>query len=151
MASRGVNKVILIGRLGQKPDLRYFPDGTPSANFSLATSESWTDKQTGEPKERTEWHRVAMTGSVAEVAARYLDKGHQVYIEGQLRTRKWVDSATGQERYATEVFVGGLAGRMQMLGSGEPAQPEWGSNKQNAQAVKHAPAPIEDFDDDLPF
>ncbi|WP_407257787.1 single-stranded DNA-binding protein [Klebsiella pneumoniae] len=104
MASRGVNKVILVGNLGQDPEVRYMPSGGAVANFTLATSESWRDKQTGEMKEQTEWHRVVLFGKLAEVAGEYLRKGSQVYIEGQLRTRKWTDQS-GQDKYTTEVVV----------------------------------------------
>lgn len=104
MASRGVNKVILVGNLGQDPEVRYMPNGGAVANITLATSEAWRDKQTGENKEVTEWHRVVLFGKLAEVAGEYLRKGSQVYIEGQLRTRKW-QGADGQDRYTTEVVV----------------------------------------------
>lgn len=114
MASRGVNKVILVGNLGQDPEVRYLPNGGAVANITLATSESWRDKQKGENKEVTEWHRVVLFGKLAEVAGEYLRKGSQVYIEGQLRTRKWQDQG-GQERYTTEVTVN-VGGTMQMLG-----------------------------------
>lgn len=114
MASRGVNKVILVGNLGQDPEVRYMPNGGAVANITLATSESWRDKQTGENKEITEWHRVVLFGKLAEVAGEYLRKGSQVYIEGQLRTRKWQDQS-GQEKYTTEVVVN-VGGTMQMLG-----------------------------------
>jgi len=114
MASRGVNKVILVGNLGQDPEVRYMPNGGAVANITLATSESWRDKQTGENEEITEWHRVVLFGKLAEVAGEYLKKGSQVYIEGQLRTRKWQDQG-GQERYTTEVVVN-VGGTMQMLG-----------------------------------
>jgi single-strand DNA-binding protein len=122
MAARGVNKVILVGHLGQDPDVRYMPNGGAVANLTLATSETWRDKQTGEMRENTEWHRVVMFGKLAEVAGEYLRKGAQVYIEGQLRTRNWQDDA-GVTRYVTEVLVG-QNGTLQMLGgrreSGEP-------------------------------
>ena len=114
MASRGVNKVILVGNLGQDPEVRYMPNGGAVANITLATSESWRDKQTGETKEKTEWHRVVLFGKLAEVAGEYLRKGSQVYIEGSLQTRKWQDQS-GQERYTTEVVVN-VGGTMQMLG-----------------------------------
>ncbi|PUZ14226.1 single-stranded DNA-binding protein SSB1, partial [Cronobacter sakazakii] len=114
MASRGVNKVILVGNLGQDPEVRYMPNGGAVANLRLATSESWRDKQTGEMKEVTEWHSVVLYGKLAEVAGEYLRKGSQVYIEGQLRTRKWQDQS-GQDRYSTEVVVN-VGGTMQMLG-----------------------------------
>jgi single-strand DNA-binding protein len=114
MASRGVNKVILVGNLGQDPEVRYMPNGGAVANITLATSESWRDKQTGENKEITEWHRVVLFGKLAEVAGEYLRKGSQIYIEGQLKTRKWQDQS-GQEKYTTEVVVN-VGGTMQMLG-----------------------------------
>ncbi|CAH0298929.1 single-stranded DNA-binding protein [bacteria symbiont BFo1 of Frankliniella occidentalis] len=114
MASRGVNKVILVGNLGQEPEIRYMPNGGAVANLTLATSESWRDKQTGEIKEKTEWHRVVLFGKLAEVAGEYLRKGSQVYIEGSLHTRKWTDQA-GVDKYTTEVVVN-VGGTMQMLG-----------------------------------
>lgn len=140
MASRGVNKVILVGNLGQDPEVRYMPNGGAVANITLATSESWRDKQTGEMKEQTEWHRVVLFGKLAEVAGEYLRKGSQVYIEGQLRTRKWTDQA-GVEKYTTEVNVN-VGGTMQMLGGrqggGAPAgggqqQGGWGQPQQPQQ------------------
>ncbi|EGY9227129.1 single-stranded DNA-binding protein [Escherichia coli] len=105
MASRGVNKVIIIGRLGHDPEIRYSPSGTAFANITVATSEQWRDKQTGEQKEQTEWHRVVMSGKLAEIASEYLRKGSEVYLEGKLRTRKWQDQS-GQDRFTTEVIVG---------------------------------------------
>ncbi|MDQ9273199.1 single-stranded DNA-binding protein, partial [Escherichia marmotae] len=116
MASRGINKVILIGHLGQDPEIRYLPNGGAVANLTLATSESWRDKQSGEMKEQTEWHRVVIFGKLAEIAGEYLRKGSQVYIEGQLKTRKWFDQQNGVDRYATEVVVS-VNGTLQMLGS----------------------------------
>ena len=109
--ARGVNKVIVVGNLGSDPDTRYVPSGSAVTNLSIATSESWKDKQTGEQKERTEWHKVAMFGRLAEIAAEYLRKGSQVYIEGKLRTRKWRDKE-GKDRWTTEI----IADEMQMLG-----------------------------------
>lgn len=114
MASKGVNKVILVGNLGQDPEVRYMPNGGAVVNLSLATSDTWTDKQTGDKKERTEWHRVVLYGKLAEIASEYLRKGSQVYIEGALRTRKWTDQS-GVEKYTTEVVVS-QSGTMQMLG-----------------------------------
>lgn len=114
MASKGVNRVTLVGNLGQDPEVRYLPNGGAVTNITLATSESWRDKQTGENKEVTEWHRVVLFGKLAEVAGEYLRKGSQVYIEGQLKTRKWQDQG-GQDRYTTEVVVN-VGGTMQMLG-----------------------------------
>lgn len=110
MASRGVNKVILVGNLGQDPEMRYMPNGGAVANLRLATSESWRDKATGEQKEVTEWHTVVIFGKLAEIAGEYLRKGSQVYIEGQLRTRKWQDKDQ-QDRYSTEVVVSMNGGR----------------------------------------
>ena len=122
MAVRGINKVILVGRLGKDPEVRYIPNGGAVANLQVATSESWRDKQTGEMREQTEWHRVVLFGKLAEVAGEYLRKGAQVYIEGQLRTRSWEDN--GITRYVTEILVK-ATGTMQMLGS---------APQQNAQA-----------------
>lgn len=115
MASKGVNKVILVGRLSQDVEIRYMPNGGAVANINVVTSESWRDKGTGEEKEKAEFHRVAIFGKLAEVAGEYLRKGSQVYIEGQLQTRKWQDQS-GQDRYTTEVVVQGFNGVMQMLG-----------------------------------
>lgn len=115
MANRGINKVILIGYLGQEPEIRYMPNGGVVTNISLATSESWKDKKTNEFKEKTEWHRVVLFGKLAEIASEYLHKGSQVYVEGSLKTRKW-QNQNGQDRYITEVIVN-LGGSMQMLGN----------------------------------
>ena len=109
--ARGVNKVIIVGNLGGDPETRYMPSGSAVTNFTVATNESWKDKQTGEQKERTEWHRVAMFNRLAEIAAEYLRKGSSVYVEGKLRTRKW-QGKDGQDRYTTEI----IADEMQMLG-----------------------------------
>lgn len=144
MASRGVNKVILIGHLGQDPEIRYMPSGGAVANLTLATSESWRDKQSGEMREKTEWHRVVIFGNLAEVAGEYLKKGSQIYVEGSLQTRKWTDQS-GQDRYTTEVVVN-IGGTMQMLG-GNNAQA--GSQKQQQQAPQNEP-PM-DWEDDIPF
>lgn len=132
MATRGVNKVILVGNLGQDPEVRYMPNGGAVANITLATSEAWRDKQTGENKEATEWHRVVLFGKLAEVAGEYLRKGAQVYIEGQLRTRKW-QGTDGQDKYTTEVVVN-VGGTLQMLGGGASAQQaQKGSSQPPAQ------------------
>ena len=153
MASRGVNKVILVGNLGNDPEIRYMPNGGAVANITIATSESWRDKATGEQREKTEWHRVALFGKLAEVAGEYLRKGSQVYIEGQLQTRKWQDQS-GQDRYTTEVVVQGFNGVMQMLGGraqgwrtssrwhGWPTAARWlGSTSATAQQQQYsAPA-----------
>lgn len=115
MASRGINKVILIGNLGQDPDIRYMPNGNAVVNINLATSDVWKDKNTGETREKTEWHRVVLFGKLAEIAGKYLKKGSQVYIEGSLQTRKWQDQ-NGIDRYTTEIIVS-VTGTMQMLGN----------------------------------
>ncbi|EBF4785234.1 single-stranded DNA-binding protein [Salmonella enterica subsp. diarizonae] len=171
MASRGINKVILVGNLGQDPEVRYMPNSNAVTTLSIATSESWRDKQTGEMKEQTEWHRVVLFGKLAEVASEYLRKGSQVYIEGQLRTRKWQDQH-GQDRYSTEVVVN-VGGTMQMLGNrqqsgsspsqhqgsqqqgwGQPQQPVSGGQPSQAgpssSGSSAAGMPM-DFDDDIPF
>ena len=112
----GINKVILVGNLGQDPEIRYTADGRPIATFSIATSESWKDKNSGEKREKTEWHRVVVFGKLAEICGEYLSKGRQVYIEGKLQTRKW-QGQDGQDRYTTEVVIDTFNGTMQMLGS----------------------------------
>jgi single-strand DNA-binding protein len=159
--ARGINKVILIGNLGADPETRAMPSGTTVANLRVATSESWRDKQSGEQQERTEWHRVALFGRLAEIAAEYLKKGSQVYIEGSLRTRKWQDKQ-GNERYSTEI----IGNELQMLGGrgggggGAAGAPERGGSAAPAYAEEHAggggggAAPAsrgEEFDDDIPF
>lgn len=162
MASRGINKVILIGNLGQDPEVRYMPSGGAVTNITLATSETWKDKQTGEQKERTEWHRVVFMGKLAEVVGEYLKKGSQVYVEGKLQTRKWQDQS-GQERYTTEVLVDSFTGVMQMLGGrtqgtgqqqAPASQPHGGYGRPAQQPAQHnqnynEPPPL--FDDDIPF
>lgn len=143
--ARGINKVILVGNLGADPDTRYMPSGGAVTNLSVATSESWKDKQTGEQKERTEWHKVAMFGRLAEISAEYLRKGSQVYIEGKIRTRKWQDK-DGNDRWTTEI----IADEMQMLGGrggGAPAR-DGSYSQDNAPQKAAEPA---DFDDDIPF
>ncbi len=179
MASRGINKVILVGNLGTDPEVRYLPSGGAVANITVATSESWRDKATGEQREKTEWHRVSLFGKLAEVAGEYLRKGSQVYIEGQLQTRKW-QNQQGQDQYTTEIVVQGFNGVMQMLGGraqgGQaPQQGQqnqgWGNSQQPQQQqyqqpAAHQPAPQQqqpmqsapqyneppvDFDDDIPF
>ncbi|AZT39615.1 single-stranded DNA-binding protein (plasmid) [Salmonella enterica subsp. enterica serovar Karamoja] len=134
MATRGVNKVILVGHLGQDPEMRYMPNGGAVATLTLATSETWREKQDGTLRENTEWHRVVVFGKLAEIAGEYLRKGAQVYIEGQLRTRKWTDQA-GQDRYTTEVVVS-VNGTMQMLGGRREGQPP-----QNDPAFSGQPQP----------
>ncbi|ELY2473210.1 single-stranded DNA-binding protein [Cronobacter sakazakii] len=164
MAQRGVNKVILVGMLGQDPEVRYMQGNKAVANLRLATNESWRDKQTGEMKEKAEWHSVVLYGKLAEVAGEYLKKGSQIYVEGQLRTRKWQDQS-GQDRYSTEVVVG-QNGSMQMLGGrqgggasaggqqqsgwGQPQQPQGGQQFSGGGPAHHNEPPM-DFDDDIPF
>lgn len=136
MASRGVNKVILVGNLGNDPEVRYMPNGNAVANLSLATSESWKDQQ-GQLQERTEWHRVTMYRRLAEVAGEYLKKGSQIYIEGKLQTRKWQDQQ-GQDRYTTEI----IADQMQMLGSrGGQAEGGYQPQQRPAQQPQYQQAP----------
>ena len=176
--ARGVNKVILVGTCGQDPEVRYLPNGNAVTNLSLATSEQWTDKQTGQKVEKTEWHRVSMFGKVAEIAGEYLRKGSQVYIEGKLQTREW--EKDGIKRYTTEIVVD-MQGTMQLLGGrpqGEGAPQGQGGNSNNSAPrpqqsrpqqsqpqsqpqresrpapQQQAPQPAPDFDsfdDDIPF
>ena len=152
MASRGINKVILIGNLGQDPEVRYMPNGGAVCNITVATSETWKDKNTGEQQEKTEWHRVVMFKRLAEIAGEYLKKGSKVYLEGRLQTRKWQDQQ-GQDRYTTEV----VANEMQMLdsrggGSAEfaPSQSRSSAPQKNAPQTQAAPADS-GFEDDIPF
>lgn len=160
--ARGVNKVIIVGTLGNDPEVKYSASGSAIANLFVATSEQWKDKQTGEKKEQTEWHRVVIFGKLAEVAGEYLRKGSQVYIEGQLRTRKWTDS-NGVDRYTTEIVIQQMGGVMQMLGgkrddsgqqqprqqSGQKPQRQQQLPKQ--QSTQGGNEPPMDFDDDIPF
>lgn len=158
MASRGVNRVTILGNLGNEPEVKYTASGSTIANLTVATSESWNDKATGEKRESVEWHRVVLFGKLAEVAGEYLRKGSQVYIEGQLRTRKWTDQS-GQEKYTTEIVVG-MNGMMQMIGGkqeGKPQQGGWGQPQQPKPQQQSKPAPSGqsvppvDFSDDIPF
>ena len=171
-----VNKVILVGNLGRDPEMRTFPSGDQVANVTLATTDKWKDKQSGEAREHTEWHRLVFNGRLAEIAGQYLRKGSQIYVEGSIRTRKWQDQATGQDRYATEVRVD----QMQMLGSrqgmGGPSDdggggyggggdgggydaPRRAAPAPRAASAPRAPAPaapkpgsgFDDMDDDIPF
>ena len=170
--ARGINKVILVGNLGQDPETRYMPSGGAVTNVTLATSESWKDKQTGQPQERTEWHRVVFFNRLAEIAGEYLKKGSKVYVEGSLRTRKWQDQS-GQDRYTTEI----VAAEMQMLdsrggggrggGYGDdsynqapapqqqrrqaPPQAQQRPAPQQAPAAQPPAGGFDDFDDDIPF
>lgn len=156
--ARGVNKVILVGTCGQDPEVRYLPNGNAVTNLSLATSEQWTDKQTGQKVEKTEWHRVSMFGKVAEIAGEYLRKGSQVYIEGKLQTREW--EKDGIKRYTTEIVVD-MQGTMQLLGKRDqgdqqprsaPAPRSQQAPQQSAPQQAPQPAPdFDSFDDDIPF
>lgn len=158
--ARGINKVILIGNLGGDPEVKYTAGGSAVANVTIATSENWKDKTTGENQERTEWHRVVFFGRLAEIAGEYLKKGSQVYVEGRLQTRKWQDKE-GQDRYTTEI----VANEMQMLGGRGGGSASGGTDSSRASSAE-APAPraagarasgskataaVEDFDDDIPF
>lgn len=149
--ARGINKVILIGNLGKDPEVRYTPSGLAVANITIATSEGWKDKQSGEMQEKTEWHRVVFYQRLAEIAGEYLRKGSKVYIEGRLQTRKWQDKNTGQDRYTTEI----IANEMQMLDSKGSSGGESSSYEKPAAAAATgtadaAPA-LDSFDDDIPF
>ena len=147
MASRGVNKCIILGNLGNDPEVKYTASGSAIANLTVATSESWNDKATGEKREAVEWHRIVLFGKLAEVAGEYLRKGSQVYIEGQLRTRKWTDN-TGAEKYTTEVVVG-MSGVMQMLGVKQDSKPQQQAQQQSRpQQQQNNPPP---HDSDIPF
>ncbi len=163
MASRGINKVILVGNLGRDPEIRYTQSGDPIANITVATSESWNDKNTGEKRENTEWHRVVMFRGLAKVAEDWLKKGQQVYIEGRLQTRKW-QGQDGQDRYTTEI----VANDMQMLGGGRgsggggggtddydqsaPSRPSGGGQRAAEGSGGGQPkGAFDDFDDDIPF
>ena len=161
MAMKGVNKVVVLGYVGQDPEVRYSPSGMCFCNLSVATSESWKDKQTGERKERTEWHRVVLQGKLAEIAGEYVKKGSQVYFEGKLQTRKW-QGQDGQDKYTTEIIVDSFSGVMQLLGGKQqqPSQPaqqqqqQGGYSRQQQQSQPAAPVynePPHDFDDDIAF
>lgn len=149
MAKGSVNKVILIGNLGRDPEVRYTPNGLAVANVTIATTEAWKDKASGENQERTEWHRVVFYNRLAEIAGEYLRKGSKIFIEGRLQTRKWQDKTTNQDRYTTEI----IADSLEMLGS------KGGGNNPSAEAApfpekatETAQAePADNFDDDIPF
>ena len=148
--ARGINKAIIVGTLGQDPETRYMPSGGAVTSVSVATNESWTDKQTGQKQERTEWHNLTFFGRLAEIAGEYLKKGSQVYVEGSLRTEKWQDKQ-GNDRYTTKIIVKD----MQMLGSGGNGGSSGGSsggNRPQNRPQQQQPAPVDDsFDDDIPF
>ena len=153
--SRGVNKVILVGNLGADPETRYTAGGSAVTNVSLATTDSWKDKQSGEQQEKTEWHKVVFFGRLAEIAAEYLRKGSQIYVEGRIQTRKW-QGKDGQDRWTTEI----VGNEMQMLGSRgggqSPPPPDFDSGQSEESASEKSSSPkktaaVEDFDDDIPF
>ncbi len=149
--ARGINKVILIGNVGKDPETRYMPSGGAVTNITVATSEGWKDKNTGDKQERTEWHRVVFFNKLGEIAGEYLKKGSKVYVEGSLRTRKW-QGQDGQDRYTTEI----VGSEMQMLdsrgGSASFDAPQQShSQQQRQQTPAAAPPPDNDFDDDIPF
>ncbi len=154
--ARGINKAIIVGTLGKDPETRYMPSGGAVTSIAVATNENWTDKQTGQKQERTEWHNITFFGRLAEIAGEYLKKGSQVYIEGSLRTEKWQDKQ-GNDRYTTKI----IANEMQMLG-GRPGggSNDYSSSSQQQQQQQsqsqpqsaNQPAPVDDsFDDDIPF
>ncbi|WP_343182498.1 single-stranded DNA-binding protein [Buchnera aphidicola] len=147
MASRGVNKVILIGHLGKKPEIRYMSNGNAVTNLSLATSDYWKDKQTNEMKEKTEWHRVVLFGKLAEIANEYLNKGSQVYIEGSLQTRKWRDQ-NGMDRYTTEIIVN-MNGKMYMLSQRNTTVNQKKEDIHNKDTTVHAVSKKENLDSQL--
>lgn len=148
----GINKVIIVGNLGNDPEIRTMPNGEPVANITVATSESWTDKNTGERKEQVEWHRIVLYRRLAEIAGQYLHKGSQVYIEGRLKTRKWQDN-NGQDRYTTEIQGDNLqmlGGRNQDAAQNHP--PKQQDKQQKAQSKpQQSEPPVDAFDDNIPF
>ena len=147
--ARGINKVILVGNLGADPDTRYMPSGGAVTNVRLATTRSWKDKNTGEQQERTEWHRVVIFGRLAEVAAEYLRKGSQAYVEGELRTNKWQDR-DGNDRYTTEVVVSGFDGKLVLLGGRQEGSAP-APMPARGMAEQPASTGTDDLDDDIPF
>ena len=149
----GINKVILVGNLGAKPEVKYASNGNAISNLSVATSESWTDKSTGQKQERTEWHRVSLFGKLAEIAGQYLDKGSKVYVEGKLQTRKWQDQ-NGQDRYTTEVVVSGFNGTLQMLDRRDDSSssaPSKDVTEKGQIEPSITPVSKDEFEDDIPF
>jgi len=149
----GINKVILVGNLGAKPEVKYASNGNAISNLSVATSESWTDKSTGQKQERTEWHRVSLFGKLAEIAGQYLDKGSKVYVEGKLQTRKWQDQ-NGQDRYTTEIVVSGFNGTLQMLDRRDDSSsstPSEDVTEKGKTEPSITPVSKDEFEDDIPF
>jgi len=158
--ARGINKVILVGNVGTDPDVRYMPNGNAVTTLSVATSETWKDKQTGDKQERTEWHRVVCFNRLGEIAGEYVRKGSKLYVEGSLRTRKWQDQQ-GQDRYTTEIVAtdlqmldtkgGSSAGGFDDSQSSAPPQFQQAPKKAAAAQQQSAPDPFEELDDDIPF
>ncbi|MBM5572243.1 MULTISPECIES: single-stranded DNA-binding protein [Deefgea] len=165
-----LNKVLLIGNLGRDPETRFMPNGNAVCNFSIATTESWKDKQSGQKQEKTEWHNISMYGRLAEIAGQYLKKGSSVYIEGRLQTRKWQDKQTGADRYTTEIIAdqmqmlggrgdggGGMGGGYNQQGGGDDFNQEYSAPMQQAprqappQAAAKPARNFDDFEDDIPF
>ena len=169
-----LNKVLLIGNLGRDPETRFLPNGNAVCNFSIATTESWKDKQSGQKQEKTEWHNISMYGRLAEIAGQYLKKGSSVYIEGKLQTRKWQDKQTGADRYTTEIIAdemkmlggrgdggggGGMGGGYNQQSGGDDFNQEYSAPAQQQQAPRQAPPQaaakparnFDDFEDDIPF
>jgi len=168
-----LNKVLLIGNLGRDPETRFMPNGNAVCNFSIATTESWKDKQSGQKQEKTEWHNISMYGRLAEIAGQYLKKGSSVYIEGRLQTRKWQDKQTGADRYTTEIIAdemkmlggrgdggGGMGGGYNQQGGGDdfnqeysapPAQQQQAPRQAPPQAAAKPARNFDDFEDDIPF
>ena len=149
----GINKVILVGNLGAKPEVKYASNGNAISNLSVATSESWTDKSTGQKQERTEWHRVSLFGKLAEIAGQYLDKGSKVYVEGKLQTRKYTDK-DGIERWTTDVVVSGFNGTLQMLDRRDDSSSSAPSEDvivKDQTEPSITPVSKDEFEDDIPF
>ena len=149
----GINKVILVGNLGAKPEVKYASNGNAISNLSVATSESWTDKSTGQKQERTEWHRVSLFGKLAEIAGQYLDKGSKVYVEGKLQTRKYTDK-DGIERWTTDVVVSGFNGTLQMLDRRDDSSssaPSENVTVKDQTEPSITPVSKDEFEDDIPF
>ena len=149
----GINKVILVGNLGAKPEVKYASNGNAISNLSVATSESWTDKSTGQKQERTEWHRVSLFGKLAEIAGQYLDKGSKVYVEGKLQTRKYTDKE-GIEKWTTDIVVSGFNGTLQMLDRRDDSSssvPSEDTNEKVQTEPSITPVSKDEFEDDIPF
>ena len=149
----GINKVILVGNLGAKPEVKYASNGNAISNLSVATSESWTDKSTGQKQERTEWHRVSLFGKLAEIAGQYLDKGSKVYVEGKLQTRKYTDKE-GIERWTTDIVVSGFNGTLQMLDrrdNSSSSAPSGDVTVKDQAEPSITPVSKDEFEDDIPF